>query len=54
MEKRRVVVWTSEHLLVFFSPNGPNDYNVVQTSLKPPNAHYIGFGEQGGQCLIKN
>lgn len=39
---------------IYYAPNGPEDFAVIQAVEKPANAHYIGFGEQGGKEVSKN
>jgi hypothetical protein len=46
------LIWTSDCL--YFSKNIGDDYYVIQSAVKPPNAKYVGFGEQGGLHLVKN
>ncbi len=47
-------VWTTALPGIFYSPNGAQDFNIVQAVVKPATAKYIGFGEQGGKFLCKN
>lgn len=48
------LVWQTADTPVYFTPNGNEDYAIIQAVNKPANAKYIGFGEQGGQSLSKN
>lgn len=47
-------VWETTETPVYYTPNGKNDYAIVQAVKKPATARYIGFGEQGGESLDKN
>lgn len=44
----------TDHNCLFFSPNGAQDFSIVCAMRKPATARYIGFGEQGGESLVKN
>jgi len=48
------IVWQTAGTAIYFTPNGNEDYAIIQAVKKPPNAKYVGFGEQGGQSLSKN
>ncbi|XOF33080.1 MAG: TIM-barrel domain-containing protein [Candidatus Electrothrix sp. YB6] len=47
-------VWQTAETPIYYTPNGREDYAVIQAVTKPASAKYIGFGEQGGQSLSKN
>jgi alpha-glucosidase len=47
-------IWESAQIPIYYTPNGDNDYAIIQAVKKPATARYIGFGEQGGQSLAKN
>lgn len=47
-------VWTTALPGIYYSPNGAEDFNIIQAVVKPATAKYIGFGEQGGKSLSKN
>jgi alpha-glucosidase len=47
-------VWTTALPGIYYTPNGDEDYAIVQVVDKPATAKYIGFGEHGGQQLSKN
>ena len=49
-----VLVWRTADIPIYFTPNGEEDYAIIQAVDKPAGAKYFGFGEQGGQCLAKN
>lgn len=48
------IVWQTADTPIYYTPNGDNDYAIIQAVKKPANAKYVGFGEQGGQSLSKN
>jgi alpha-glucosidase len=48
------IVWQTADTPIYYTPNGNNDYAIIQAVRKPANAKYVGFGEQGGQSLSKN
>lgn len=48
------LVWETAETPIYYTPNGDNDYAIIQVAKKPATARYIGFGEQGGQSLTKN
>lgn len=48
------IVWQTAEIPIYFTPNGDEDYAIIQAVNKPASAKYIGFGEQGGQSLAKN
>ena len=39
---------------IFFTPNGDDDYAIIQVVEKPIDAKFVGFGEQGGISLTRN
>lgn len=47
-------VWETAETPIYYTPNGEEDYAIIQAVNKPASAKYIGFGEQGGQSLSKN
>jgi alpha-glucosidase len=47
-------VWQTGTPSIYYTPNGADDYSIIQAVNKPATAKYIGFGEQGGQGLTKN
>ncbi|OYQ67791.1 alpha-glucosidase [Pseudanabaena sp. SR411] len=47
-------VWQTGTPSIYYTPNGSDDYAIIQAVNKPATAKYIGFGEQGGQSLSKN
>lgn len=47
-------VWQTANPGIYYTPNGAEDYAIIQAVNKPATAKYIGFGEQGGQSLSKN
>ncbi|MEC4813487.1 MAG: glycoside hydrolase family 31 protein [Scytonema sp. PMC 1069.18] len=47
-------VWQAANPGIYYTPNGAEDYAIIQAVNKPATAKYIGFGEQGGQSLTKN
>lgn len=51
---KAVSVWRTADTPVYFTPNGNDDFAVIQAVRKPATARYIGFGEQGGESLTKN
>jgi alpha-glucosidase len=54
IDKVEFLVWETAETSIYFTPNGENDYAIIQAVNKPSSAKYIGFGEQGGQNLTKN
>ena len=48
------IVWQTAGTPIYYTPNGNEDYAIIQAVKKPANAKYVGFGEQGGQSLSKN
>jgi len=48
------LVWETAAIPIYFTPNGSDDFAIIQAVRKPATAKYIGFGEQGGQSLCKN
>ncbi|WP_414519229.1 TIM-barrel domain-containing protein [Nostoc sp. PCC 9305] len=48
------IVWQTADTPIYYTPNGNNNYAIIQAVNKPANAKYVGFGEQGGQSLSKN
>ena len=48
------IVWQTATTPIYYTPNGKEDYAIIQAVKKPANAKYVGFGEQGGQSLSKN
>ncbi|HBY79118.1 MAG TPA: alpha-glucosidase [Cyanobacteria bacterium UBA11148] len=48
------IVWQTADTPIYYTPNGNNDYAIIQSVNKPANGKYVGFGEQGGQSLSKN
>lgn len=53
-QPEELLVWQTAATPVYYTANGNDDYAVIQSVVKPANAKYIGFGEQGGQSLSKN
>jgi alpha-glucosidase len=51
---RTFQVWTTALPGLYYTPNGHEDYAIVQAVEKPATAKYIGFGEHGGKHLSKN
>lgn len=49
-----LLVWQTADIPIFFTPNGKEDFAIIQAVSKPACAKYIGFGEQGGLSLSKN
>ncbi|MBV9689915.1 MAG: hypothetical protein JO202_09410 [Ktedonobacteraceae bacterium] len=47
-------VWTTSLPGIYYTPNGDEDYAIIQSVDKPATAKYIGFGEHGGKELSKN
>jgi alpha-glucosidase len=47
-------VWQSADTGIYYTPNGDEDYSIIQVANKPPTARYFGFGEQGGKSLCKD
>lgn len=47
-------VWQTADIPIYFTPNGKEDFAIIQAVSKPASARYIGFGEQGGLSLSKN
>lgn len=47
-------VWQTANHGIYYTPNGAEDYAIIQAVNKPATAKYVGFGEQGGQGLTKN
>jgi alpha-glucosidase len=47
-------VWETAKTPIYYTPNGKDDYAIIQAVAKPASAKYIGFGEQGGHSLSKN
>ncbi|HEX6527694.1 MAG TPA: TIM-barrel domain-containing protein [Streptosporangiaceae bacterium] len=47
-------VWQTAAPGIWFTPNGTDDFAVVQGVLQPQTAAYVGFGEHGGRSLVKN
>jgi alpha-glucosidase len=47
-------VWKTAEPGIYYTPNGDEDYAIIQAVSKPITARYIGFGEQGGKALSKN
>lgn len=50
----KFLIWQTAAVPFYFTPNGSDDYAIIQAVEKPANAKYVGFGEQGGQSLSKN
>lgn len=48
------LVWQTAQPGIYYAPNGPDDYAIIQAVNKPATAKYVGFGEQGGRSLSKN
>lgn len=48
------LVWQTASPGIYYTPNGPDDYAIIQSVNKPATAKYMGFGEQGGHSLSKN
>lgn len=53
-EQESFRVWQTANPGIYYTPNGPEDYAIIQAVNKPATAKYIGFGEQGGRSLSKN
>ncbi|MEQ9668948.1 TIM-barrel domain-containing protein [Coleofasciculus sp. G2-EDA-02] len=49
-----IPVWQTAEPGIYYTPNGPDDYAIIQAVKSPADAKYIGFGEQGGTKLSKN
>src|SRR4051812_1305694 len=49
-----IPMWQTDVTPYYFTPNGADDYRIIQAIKKPATARYFGFGEQGGKALIKN
>jgi alpha-glucosidase len=47
-------IWQTATPAISFTTNGPNDFAVIQSVLRPATAAYVGFGEQGGKSLRKD
>jgi alpha-glucosidase len=47
-------VWETSLPGILYTPNGNDDYAIIQGVKKPAPAKYIGFGEQGGKSLCRN
>lgn len=48
-------VWeTSDFGAILFTPNGNDDYAIIQAAKNRAPAKFIGFGEQGGKSLCRN
>lgn len=47
-------VWKTADTPIYFTPNGDDDYAIIQAVNKPATARYVGFGEQGGQSITRN
>ncbi len=47
-------VWETSLPGILYTPNGNDDYAIIQSVDKPAPAKYIGFGEQGGKSLCRN
>ncbi|MEB3281786.1 MAG: TIM-barrel domain-containing protein [Lyngbya sp.] len=50
----QIPVWETAETGIYYTPNGTEDYAIIQAVKKPSTAKYIGFGEQGGLKLQKN
>jgi alpha-glucosidase len=53
-ESKYFRVWQTGNPGIYYTPNGTEDYAIIQAVNKPATAKYIGFGEQGGHGLTKN
>ncbi|MCI5166233.1 MAG: alpha-glucosidase [Candidatus Electrothrix sp. GM3_4] len=53
-EGKPFLVWQTAETPIYYTPNGKDDYAIIQAVAKPASAKYVGFGEQGGQSLSKN
>ncbi len=49
-----IPVWQTAEPGIYYTPNGTEDYAIIQAVKSPADAKYIGFGEQGGTKLSKN
>jgi alpha-glucosidase len=47
-------VWQTALPALRYTPNGRDNFAIVQSSIRPPMASYVGFGEHGGKSLVKN
>lgn len=50
----KIPVWQTAEPGIYYTPNGHDDYAIIQAVKSPADAKYIGFGEQGGTKLSKN
>lgn len=53
-EEEEFLVWQTANPGIYYTPNGTEDYAIIQAVNKPATAKYVGFGEQGGKSLSKN
>lgn len=51
---REYKVWETAAPGIYYTPNGDDDYAIIQAVNKPATARYFGFGEQGGKSLCKD
>lgn len=54
IDNEEFLVWETAKTPIYFTPNGNDDYAIIQAVKKPSTAEYIGFGEQGGKNLSRN
>jgi alpha-glucosidase len=47
-------VWQTATPSISFVSNGPDEFCVIQSVVRPATAVYAGFGEHGGRSLVKN
>ena len=47
-------VWETSLPGILYTPNGDDDYAIIQAVQNPAPAKFIGFGEQGGKSLCRN
>jgi alpha-glucosidase len=47
-------VWNTAVPGIYYTPNGNEDYAIIQSVNKSATAKFIGFGEHGGKKLCKN
>eukprot|EP00775_Hariotina_reticulata_P012727 gene12727-12857_t len=49
----RSPVWQTATPGILYTPNGSQDYCIIQAVNNPPAARYVGFGAQGGSKLVR-
>jgi alpha-glucosidase len=47
-------IWQTTAPGIWFTPNGTDDFAIIQGVVQPTTAAYVGFGEHGGRSLVKN